>query len=166
MKIFDNVLSDELLKNISDELKLQLKECSWGSSEIFWEPQLRTTSSGSVLISDCSENIKQSLLNELQIVLPDYDDIFIKYHVWQKGSAISCHEDINYKFGATLYLNEYWNLDFGGLFIWKPKNSDIMNAVAPKYNTLILNDEKEVHMVTPINQICNYFRVSIQIFAS
>lgn len=165
MKIFNNVLSENLLQEISKEVKDKIQSNSWGTSEIFWEPSLRLNSTGTVLISDCSDEMQKLVLSELKNRLPEYSKIFVKYHLWQKGSAISCHEDANYKFGATVYLNDVWDINSGGIFVWRPKDSDIMKAIAPTYNTLVVNDESELHFVTPISYNTNNFRVTIQIFA-
>jgi len=165
MKIFNDVLSENLIQEISKEVRDKIQSNSWGTSEIFWEPFLRLNSTGTVLISDCSEQIQKLVLSELKDTLPEYSEVFVKYHLWQKGSAISCHLDSNYKFGATLYLNDVWHVNWGGIFVWRPNDSDIMKAIAPTHNTLVLNDESELHFVTPISYNTNNFRVTIQIFA-
>ena len=51
------------------------------------------------------------------------------------------------------------------IFVWKPNDSDTMKAIAPTYNTLVINDESELHFVTPISYNTDTFRVTIQIFA-
>ena len=72
---------------------------------------------------------------------------------------------MNYKFGATLYLNDVWDLNWGGIFVWKPNDSNTMKAIAPTHNTLVVNDESELHFVTPISYNTDTFRVTMQIFA-
>tara|TARA_B100002019_G_C21216830_1_gene572493 strand:- start:666 stop:1169 length:504 start_codon:yes stop_codon:yes gene_type:complete len=165
MKVLNNVLSEDLIQEISKELKNKIQSDSWGTSEVFWEPSLRLNSTGTVLISNCSDRIQKLLLSELENVLPEYSEVFVKYHLWQKGSAISCHQDMNYKFGATLYLNDVWDLNWGGIFVWKPNDSNTMKAIAPTHNTLVVNDESELHFVTPISYNTDTFRVTMQIFA-
>ena len=40
-----------------------------------------------------------------------------------------------------------------------------MKAIAPTHNTLVVNDESELHFVTPISYNTDTFRVTMQIFA-
>jgi len=165
MKIVNSVLSNDLLIQIGEELQSKIQKDCWGTSEVFWQPLLNLNSTGSVLISEPSDKIKTEILSELKNNLPEYSDIHIKYHLWQKGSAISCHSDEQYKFGATLYLNKFWEINWGGIFVWKPKDSDIMKAIAPTHNTLVLNDQNEMHFVTPLAYTTDNFRATIQFFA-
>ena len=39
-----------------------------------------------------------------------------------------------------------------------------MRALSPSKNTLVLNDEKEVHFVTTISPECPQYRVTLQIW--
>ena len=41
MKVLNNVLSEDLIQEISKELKNKIQSDSWGTSEVFWEPSLR-----------------------------------------------------------------------------------------------------------------------------
>ena len=63
MKILNNVLSENLIQEISKELKNKIQSDSWGTSEVFWEPSLRLNSTGTVLISDCSDKIRKLLIH-------------------------------------------------------------------------------------------------------
>ena len=57
-------------------------------------------------------------------------------------------------------------MNFGGLFVWKDDNSDIMKAIAPQKNMMILNDEKQHHLVTSISPLSQEFRITIQIWTT
>ena len=92
--------------------------------------------------------LRDILIPELNKVLPEYKDININYHLWQRGSGISAHTDNDYIFGATLYLNEEWHVNFGGLFVLNRRNEDTMRAIIPEENMLVINDNAETHMVT------------------
>ena len=55
-------------------------------------------------------------------------------------------------------------MNFGGLFVWKDDNSDIMKAIAPQKNMMVLNDKKQHHFVTSISPLIQEFRITIQIW--
>ena len=55
-------------------------------------------------------------------------------------------------------------MNFGGLFVWKDDDSDIMKAIAPQKNMMVLNDEKQHHLVTSISPLSKEFRVTLQIW--
>ena len=52
----------------------------------------------------------------------------------------------------------------GGLFVWEEKGIEIMKAIAPQKNMMIVNDKTEFHFVTSISPFCKEFRVTIQIW--
>ena len=81
----------------------------------------------------------------------------------QHNSGIACHSDECYESGATIYLND-WNMNFGGLFVWKDDNSDIMKAIVPQKNMMVLNDEKQNHIVTSVSSLSKGYRLTIQIW--
>ena len=70
------------------------------------ESWLRIGTTGSTLVQETPQWLRDILIPELNKVLPEYEDININYHLWQRGSGISAHTDNDYIFGATLYLNE------------------------------------------------------------
>ena len=39
-------------------------------------------------------------------------------HFMQKGSGINWHNDRNWKYGATYYINHRWNQQWGGEFMF------------------------------------------------
>ena len=155
MKIIKNVLTKETLDKTRLHLQKNIGAYKWSSSEILWNPGLRIGTTGSTLVQETPE---------LNKVLPEYEDININYHLWQRGSGISAHSDNDYRFGATLYLNEEWHVNFGGLFVWQPKDEDTMRAIIPEENMLVINDNSETHMVTPVSMEATQYRVTLQIW--
>ena len=73
-----------------------------------------------------------------------------------------------YKFGATIYLNPEWELDNGGIFVWKPHSTEdfLHNAILPQRNMMVLSDEEEKHLVTPLNFDAKSMRFTLQIWGS
>ena len=170
MKIIKNVLSEDLYNDIISELKSFVHKQVWASSILNWDDDLKVGLPGSCLSSVISHEITERLEKEISPHLPEYDELMCQYYVWQQLSGISWHDDTDNckKFGATIYLNQEWHPNYGGLFIWFNKGSnvdDVHNVICPSKNTMIVNDSGEYHMVTPVNTDIPDLRCTIQIWA-
>ena len=163
MKIHRNVLSEHLLEHCIQELVVLSQERSWGSSSLRWGRDILEGVSGSTLMTYVTPVTKEKIINSISKYYPDDVEYVIQYYIWQHHSGISIHDDECYDSGATIYLND-WNMNFGGLFVWKDDNSDIMKAIAPQKNMMVLNDEKQHHLVTSISPLSKEFRVTLQIW--
>ena len=163
MKIIENTLGADLLKLCQDELHSKLKKNEWKSTSVFWMPYLKKGIDGSVLVTDTSLNVQESIKKEISSYIPECD-IVTQYYVWQSNSGISLHRDTNHKFGATIYLNDEWHPDSGGWFIWKDKDKEKWNTILPIKNLMVLNDIDEEHLVTRVSSDTSHLRHSIQIW--
>jgi hypothetical protein len=161
MKILENVLSLDLLKLCQEELTNKLKTNKWKSSSLCWYSYLTHGIDGSTLTTRTSLDIQNAIKKEISPHVPECD-ITTQYYVWQSNSGISLHEDSDYKFGATIYLNDDWRPNFGGWFIWKDKEK--WNTILPTKNLMVLNDIDEEHLVTRVASDIPYPRYSIQIW--
>ena len=74
------------------------------------------------------------------------------------------HTDQKYKFGATLYLNDEWFVNSGGLFVWEDSETGKEKVHVPTRNVLVLNTKHEEHMVTPVTVETFDFRYTIQMW--
>ena len=131
VKVVHNALSLNLLEVIKDYVKygkIRHSYMDWGSEVI--------RDSNPVLIKDFSENLSNRVINELKIHLPEHTEIKCMWYGWIRGSYIPWHSDNNVKFGATLYLNEYWDDDWGGYFAYKETND--IKCIKPEFNKLII----------------------------
>lgn len=173
MKIFVDALSDELLEACKTDLvSNKINEEVWGSSLFSWETNLLINIDGPCLKTPITnESIVERLEKELSVIFKNYNynSLSFQYYIWNSYSGISLHTDENYVFGASLYLNTN-SVHDGGLFMWKTDEDyeheiDIFKCLVPEENMIIVNDEKELHMVTPVSPHANSFRCAIQIFA-
>jgi len=94
--------------------------------------------------------------------LPHAERLVFQYYVWKQNAAISLHKDSAYKFGATIYLNENWDIDCGGLFLWQ--HGSELKGFCPEYNSMVLNNSGEAHLVTPVNPLSPVHRYTIQVW--
>lgn len=164
MKIIKSALSQQSIFETQSYLRDNIGSFMWSSSEVLWDPGLRIGIVGSCLSTEMPLELRNIVVPELKKVLPPHDELVCNYHLWQRGSGISSHTDSDYKFGATLYLNDQWHVNYGGIFIWQPKDQSEMRALIPEKNTLVINDESEVHLVTPIAPDCPKYRATVQIW--
>ena len=161
MKIIHDTLSLGLLELCQEEFNSKLPQTEWQSSSLYWLPNLKQGISGSTLSTKTSVYIKDSIKKEISPHIPECD-IMTQYYVWQPNSGISLHRDSNYKFGATIYLNDDWHPNSGGWFIWRDEKK--WNTILPSKNVMVVNDIDEEHLVTSVASDTPQFRYTIQIW--
>jgi len=164
MRIVTDAIPKEVIEEARSYVMKNMGDFKWQSSEIMWAPGLKVGINGSCLIRETPTELREKLASHLSPILPPHDELAINYHLWQRGSGIASHNDNTYEFGATLYLNEDWNVNYGGIFVWAPIHEETMRALSPTYNTLVINDSQEIHFVTPISNESPMFRVTLQIW--
>jgi len=164
MEIVRNVLSDKLYLLLLFELESKYKEDVWSSSTIIWNEDIKKSIFGSTLITQVSKELNIQISEEIKKYLPEHDDLKCQFYIWQHNSGISSHNDGNYKFGAKIYLNEFWNLDDGGFFIWVDKDTEDLKVLSPQKNMMVVNSNNEEHLVTPVAANTKNLRHTIQIW--
>ncbi len=170
MKFFENVLSHDTLLSYFKEIKSLLHHYSrWAPSDIRWQEPLRKYVPGSCLCTSASKELKLSILNDIQLSLPfaNAERVVIQHYVWLKNSGINWHEDGKYSYGATIYLNKGWDANYGGIFVWKDSNQKRvgkLNAYSPVFNSMVLNDQHNDHLVTMVSPFAPENRFTLQIW--
>lgn len=164
MKIVKNALSEKLYLLLLFELEFKYKKHVWSSSTILWGEDIKKSIVGSTLITQVSEDLHIQIEDEIKEHLPSYDNLLCQFYIWQQNAGISSHTDGQYKFGATIYLNKQWDIDDGGFFIWKNKETEELKVLSPERNTMVLNSDRETHLVTPVASNCKELRHTIQIW--
>ena len=167
MKIIDNVLSDSLYQECLHTIKHLVEQKVWSSSSLTWDADITQGIQGSCISTLIPENLKTKVLDEIKHNLPPFDEIVIQFYIWQPMSAIAWHNDSNHNFGATIYLNQQWYINGGGIFLYQTKeqkDTRHMNALLPQKNTMVINENHEYHMVTPVSFGVPECRCTIQIW--
>lgn len=173
MKIYTEVLSESLLYKCKDDLvNNKLKQPVWSSSSNIWDFKLLKNIEGvciQTLITDNEiiENLKEELSPAFEEL--NYKDLTFQYYVWDSHSGISLHNDYSYSFGSTIYLNKTFCPEDGGLFLWRDSECPterVYKALVPDENMMVLNDEKEYHLVTPVSPHAKEYRCTIQIWGT
>ena len=170
MKIHENVLSLALLKKCSEELAAYQESQAWAISNISWPSFLQEGIRGIISLRYLSDEtaleVNKALKKYFSKMDSDYE-VTYQYYIWNKLAGITNHNDAHVSVGATLYLNKKWDANWGGLYVWKDKDEEKeykLNAICPKQNMLVINDEHEMHLVTPTASTIPYPRITIQIW--
>ena len=165
MKIIKNCLSEKILEEVILEFSKRKNDSSWKLNFFEWENSLLDGTTGICGILQISDFLKKKIEFDIKEYLPHYEHFNANFHVWFQGSGIALHNDGEHLFGATIYLNEEWDITWGGIFSWVDfPNSDLYNSILPKNNLMVINQEKKYHMVTPVSQTSPQFRLTIQIW--
>ena len=164
MKLHKNVLNTETISLFRKELTTNLNRKCWAVSSLFWPENILIGIQGSCVVSNLSKDLENKIIDDIKELLPPYRELVIQCYVWGKNSGISKHDDPAYKFGGTIYMNEKWDIDYGGIFLWALNGEQEYRAIIPEYNHMIINDKRELHMVTPVSPYIKEPRITIQIW--
>lgn len=159
VSVCDNALTYELIQEVRYYPKTQTtSECSYTS----WSEGI-VKASTPVLVYALPIQLQNKIESEVKKVFPELEEFqsvtSMVFH-WTVGSYIPWHSDHSHKFGVTVYLNEYWDKDWGGYFAYE---LDGIHSIKPEFNraTKILTPlEHTVFRTNPDAPI----RETIQIF--
>ena len=159
IKKFDNILDDDLIKNIMEYFKSMLSRDVWSSSS-GWDQNLSLISANTLThqITDkiLKKEIKKNIETALNINFEEKELNFTSsIYVWSGGSYITWHPDDCYPYNGTIYLNEKWDSNDGGVFLYKENETNEIKGIEPEYNTMVVNYATETsqhndHCVTCI----------------
>jgi hypothetical protein len=159
IRTYNNVLEEHLIKNIIDYFKSILKEDVWGSS-IGWDQNLSLISSNILTHGISNESLEKEIKNSIETALDvDFEKEDLAFapsiYVWSGGSYITWHSDNCYPYNGTIYLNEEWDSDDGGVFLYKDNQTSEIKGIEPTYNSMVVNsatetDPHSLHCVTCI----------------
>ena len=166
MKIFKNVLNQETLQRCDQELAYLMDKPVWRCSDQFWQDQIQVGVSGVCTSTFASPELTEMVAACIRPYAPAVENITVQHYIWHRGSGISTHNDWVYKFAGTIYLNPTWNIDYGGIFLWTDHETNQLNALSPEYNMMVLNTEKENHLVTHMSMMAPEKRITLQIWGN
>lgn len=91
------------------------------------------------------------------------NDFHVMNFAWTRLSYIPWHDDGSKEVAITIYLNEEWPSDWGGIFLYLDGNSEIRGRF-PKFNTGLKNNANLMHATTPVALDAPEPRFTIQLF--
>ena len=171
IKQYDNVLNEELINNIMEYFKSILGRDVW-SSNSGWDQDLCLISANTLThkISDkfLRKKIKKSIEEAIKVEFDEEDLHFSPWiYVWSGGSYITWHSDNVYPYNGTIYLNQEWDSNDGGLFLYEENHTNEIKGIEPTYNSMVVNSSIENnphnnHCVTCIVPGTTKKRITIQ----
>ena len=90
-----------------------------------------------------------------------YTTTYVNYYKWLPGSFIPFHNDESSSLASTIYLNESWDKDYGGLFLYEEEQE--IKGYVPKYNSAVINKNNVSHSTSIISPTAPK-RETLQIF--
>lgn len=180
MKVFENQLDANVCKMICQFASEQLLSSNYRKpavtmwSNFAWPQHIVKDSTAVFIFVTPNEflNDIQNCLEQLNIfdaqtdypfvneTNPDYCSLCLTY-VWTPHSYIPVHSDGTHRKTVTIYCNEFWSAEKGGILQWFDSEKNAWQEFIPSRGTVILNDKDELHATTPVK---NDFRISLQIF--
>jgi len=155
----ENFLPLDLIKSIKHYVSQQKIHRSNYTS---W-PQDIVNSSSVVMVFDLPEiylnQIKDVVLEKFN--LTQIKDWHAMYYAWTKLSYIPWHDDGHVGVAITIYLNEFWDENWGGYFAYQ--SGEKIECIKPSFN-------KAIQVTTPVRHtvfnttIDAPIRETIQIF--
>ena len=187
MKIIDNFFNKQTLEKLQSAIKTEIVDESCVLNYV--EQNLNAPINDAVLsekehyglvnskyylLKGISVNIiLQQLIDKKYAVASVIDnwDGMLRYHVnkapygaqWHLDGLYEHDDSLDYV-GITIFLNETWHVNYGGLFVYKQNKTDTQGIfVEPIGNRIIINSNDLIHAVTPItnNEVTRY---SLQMF--
>jgi hypothetical protein len=161
---YEDILNNELLLKV-DELVEKLmndKNSNFTTSTLLWQKELIGSSTPVLryVLSHNEREVYNLLKNEIESKIP-YKIESIMIYLWPNLSHITWHNDGVYTAGLTIYLNKFWDKNWGGLFLYE--EIDEIKAIAPKRNLGVLQIGGVEHATTTVNYGAD-FRITLQMF--
>ena len=164
-----NFLDLELLKKIKEYTNREVGTYKWKTSH-YWKREIKRFSSP-IAIIEVPEVFCASIQQRFHKINTKWKPLNknnIMFYVWPPGSYIGWHSDKGHEFGATIYLNENWNINHGGVFLYhtgKTNDPEGLKVRLPRYNECVINHKEIFHGVS-ITAPDAPLRITLQVFGS
>lgn len=161
---FEDVFEERFCAFLLANARARLQEgADFSRSNFHWSPLIRK-SSAVVLVRDYDDAISHLILGSLaKKGIVTNQKYYVMNYAWTRLSYIPWHDDRTHTEAITIYLNQEWELDWGGLFLYKDEK-DAIRGFSPKYNCGLKNLSKVMHSTTPVSLDAPEPRFTIQIF--
>lgn len=166
-----NFLEPEVLKSLRDKFHNAKGTAAFEVNHMGrWGAGLESGSYAPVLILPLDE-YKEYFLEKYKKVDPifeGYNNLTVFMHVWLPGSQINFHHDApegSLRLSSTIYLNETWNWNWGGFFLYDDPQSG-QGWVYPHENSMVWFVPPVWHATSMVNAHAETPRLSVQLFFS
>lgn len=162
LRVISNALPLELIAAVKGHITAQeyirTNHTSWQATVV--------NLSGPIYMADVSEQLHFEIKSNLSKLAPEFElmgfDANIYVSMGGRYSYIPWHTDSNYAYAATVYLNEQWDREWAGYFMYEAEGGRL-EAIAPEFNKAIILKPPIEHCVTMPN-VHAPIRYAIQAF--
>lgn len=167
---YHNFLEPDVLASLRNKFESSRGKAAFEVNNMGrWGAGLEAGSYAPVLVlplDEYKEYFVKKYSNEVDPRFRDYTSLTCFMHVWLPGSQIQWHHDdpgSNSRLSSTIYINESWNWNWGGLFIYEHPDQG-QRWVYPHPNSMIWFVPPVWHATTMVNAHAPHPRLSIQCF--
>ena len=164
IKVIENFLPYDLYNECNETSKNLLKHGENFRTNQFWDDDVRLDSSTVLIYKIFDEELKNKILNIVNNKLNrkiNMCDVGLNFNYFMPCSHIPWHDDSNHSGGITIYLNEKWDKDHGGIFLFDDGKE--IRGIYPNKNRAVEQCGGFSHSVCPTSMKSN-IRRTIQIF--
>jgi len=167
VSFFENVFQEDfcrfLLRDCVETIRSGRE--TWRSN-LTWDPAVVRASSP-VLVRTCSDLLKNSILDQLlSAKVIRHKEYLVMNYAGTKLSYIPWHSDKVYADALTVYLNETWHRDWGGIYLFSDEETATIRGYIPKFNSAVKNDAHTLHSTTIVAPDAEIPRITLQLFSS
>jgi Rps23 Pro-64 3,4-dihydroxylase Tpa1-like proline 4-hydroxylase len=160
--INNNFLEKQLIIDIKNFIRNNVNSFNWKTNLSWGKNIVKTSSQVSAFNLTNEKKFSEKILGYYKEHLKNKKfNPMIFYYVWHNLSYIPFHKDDHAVIASTIYLNEDWHEDYGGLFLYK--TNDEIRAIVPEFNKCIVNKNNVAHATTLITTNAPY-RETLQLF--
>lgn len=159
--VFEHAFCTYLLTNARARLA---DSAEFSRSNFHWQPAIRKASAV-VLVRDYDDVHRALILDRLiEGGLLEHRDYHVMNYAWTIGSYIPWHDDHHSEDAMTVYLNQSWEADWGGLFLYRD-DEDQIRGIAPRFNCGLANGTQVRHATTAVTPEAPEPRFTLQLFS-
>jgi hypothetical protein len=161
--VYNEFLSNDLFDEVQmfAENTIKSPEPYLGRTNLCWQDEIRNQSTP-VIVRDIIKDtpMYNKLKSEIDIKTGFKVERLMLYF-WTKLSYIPWHNDSHAESALTIYLNDYWNENWGGYFMFKLNNE--IKAIKPERNLGVIQTGSVPHSVSTVNLDAD-LRITVQSF--
>lgn len=165
IEFYDGIFDPRFCQFLLDDSRAAIARGGEFSRSNFNWPQNIVRGSAAVLVRDVREDLQRFIiLSLIQRGMITHDGYHVMNYAWTRFSYIPWHNDGHRKEALTIYLNDVWDADWGGLFLYKDADQAI-RGFAPTFNCGLRNTEHVRHCTTMVTAEASEPRFTLQLFS-
>ena len=163
LDLFEAALDPQLVRLVLRTARGWYADDTFHRTNADWEEAI-VRASQPVLIRDFSGPIGDTIIAMLhQRGVLEHRASGLMLYAWTAASYIGWHSDGRHDDAVTVYLNETWDRDWGGLFLYEDAEREI-RGVVPRFNLGLRNSAKLLHATTAVTPDAPEPRFTLQLF--